>query len=108
MESINSWVPKKPKKVGWTDKHCILCKKHGGPFKSHNRCNCHCFNKDGTPIKNCGVASRPQPNKKGSEGANFMQLIHTEIKKAPIQTHVKGQECRKHEAESDSDSNDST
>ena len=23
MESINYWLPKKPKKVGWTNKHCI-------------------------------------------------------------------------------------
>eukprot|EP00804_Cyclotella_cryptica_P029687 CCRYP_018704-RA/>CCRYP_018704-RA protein AED:0.47 eAED:0.47 QI:0/-1/0/1/-1/1/1/0/102 len=25
--------PKKPKKVGWTEKHCVLCKKHGGRTK---------------------------------------------------------------------------
>jgi len=36
MESIDSRILKKPKKVGWTDKHCVLCKKHGGAFKSHN------------------------------------------------------------------------
>ncbi len=30
MESIDSRIPKKPKKVSWTDKHCVLCKKHGG------------------------------------------------------------------------------
>ena len=29
-ESIDSWIPKKPKKVGSTNKHCILCKKYGG------------------------------------------------------------------------------
>ena len=28
-ESIHSLIPKKPKKVGWTNKHCVLCKKHG-------------------------------------------------------------------------------
>ena len=33
MESIDSRIPKKPKKVGWTDKHCELCKKHGGPVQ---------------------------------------------------------------------------
>eukprot|EP00804_Cyclotella_cryptica_P013652 CCRYP_018765-RA/>CCRYP_018765-RA protein AED:0.43 eAED:0.43 QI:0/-1/0/1/-1/1/1/0/263 len=36
MESMDSHIPKKPKKVGWTEKHCVLCKKHGGPHKSHN------------------------------------------------------------------------
>ncbi len=30
MESINSCIPRKYKKVGWTNKHCIHCKKHGG------------------------------------------------------------------------------
>ena len=50
MESMDSHIPKKPKKVGWTEKHCMLCKKHGGPHKSHNTHDCCCFNKDGTPI----------------------------------------------------------
>ena len=54
MESINSCIPKKPKKVGWTNKHCVLCKKHGGMHKSHNRHDCHCFNKDSTPINKSG------------------------------------------------------
>ena len=73
MESINSWIPKKPKMVGWTYKHCILCKKHGGPFKSHNMRDCHCFNKDSTLIKNCEGATRPQHNKKVPKGVNFVQ-----------------------------------
>ena len=29
MESLDSHIPKKPK-VGFRDKHCALCKKHGG------------------------------------------------------------------------------
>eukprot|EP00804_Cyclotella_cryptica_P009741 CCRYP_011259-RA/>CCRYP_011259-RA protein AED:0.52 eAED:1.00 QI:0/0/0/0.5/1/1/2/0/396 len=33
MDSMDSRIPKKLKKVGWTDKHCVLCKKHGGPHK---------------------------------------------------------------------------
>eukprot|EP00804_Cyclotella_cryptica_P027463 CCRYP_008876-RA/>CCRYP_008876-RA protein AED:0.43 eAED:0.77 QI:0/0/0/1/1/1/2/0/226 len=33
MESMDSRIPKKPKKVGWTEKHCVLCKKHGGRTK---------------------------------------------------------------------------
>jgi hypothetical protein len=35
MESINSCIPKKSKQVGFSDKHCALSKKHGGPHKSH-------------------------------------------------------------------------
>ncbi len=30
MESIDSRIPKKPKKVDWTNKHYFHCKKHGG------------------------------------------------------------------------------
>jgi hypothetical protein len=34
MEYINSCIPKKSKQVVFSDKHCTLCKKHGGPHKS--------------------------------------------------------------------------
>ena len=30
MESMDSHIPKKAKKEGWTEKHCMLCKTHGG------------------------------------------------------------------------------
>ena len=43
----HSWIPKKPKTAGGTDKHCTQCKKHGGPFKDHNTFNLN-FNNDGT------------------------------------------------------------
>jgi hypothetical protein len=33
MESINSSIPKKSKQVGFSNRHCDLCKKHGGPHK---------------------------------------------------------------------------
>jgi hypothetical protein len=33
MESMDSCIPKKPKKESWTEKHCVLCKKHGGRTK---------------------------------------------------------------------------
>eukprot|EP00804_Cyclotella_cryptica_P008289 CCRYP_016489-RA/>CCRYP_016489-RA protein AED:0.39 eAED:1.00 QI:0/0/0/1/1/1/2/0/392 len=58
MESMDSRIPKKPKKVGWTEKHCVLCKKHGGPRKSHNTHDCRHYNKDGTPIKKNGGAGK--------------------------------------------------
>eukprot|EP00804_Cyclotella_cryptica_P020405 CCRYP_012622-RA/>CCRYP_012622-RA protein AED:0.45 eAED:1.00 QI:0/0/0/1/1/1/2/0/438 len=77
MESIDSRIPKKPKKVGWTDKHCVLCKKHGGPHKSHNTRDCRRYNKDGTPIKKNGGAKERKP-----EGANFAQIVRAELKKA--------------------------
>ena len=41
MELMDSRIPKIPKKVGWTNKHCMLCKTHGGPHKTHNTGDCH-------------------------------------------------------------------
>ena len=78
---------KLPEKQG--EKHCVLCKKHGGSVKSHNTCDCRCFNKDGTPNKNRGGASRPRPRKKGPKGMNLMQLMRTKIKKPYANIHAK-------------------
>ena len=55
MESIDSRIPKKSKQVGFSNKHCALCKKHGGPHKSHNTRDCRKYNPDGTPIKGNGA-----------------------------------------------------
>ena len=108
MESIDSRIPKTPKKVGWADKHCVLCKKHGGPFKSHNTRDCRCFNKDGTPIKNRGGAIKPQASKKGLEGTNFAQLVCAKIKKALCKHARKDKKRHACDADSDSNSDDST
>jgi hypothetical protein len=35
-----------PKRVCF-EKHCNLCKKHGGTYTMHNTCNCRRFEKDG-------------------------------------------------------------
>jgi hypothetical protein len=37
------WVPKKV----CFEKHCYLCKKHGGAHTTHNTCDCRRFEKDG-------------------------------------------------------------
>ena len=74
-------IPKNPKKVGWTNKHYVHCKKHGGAFKSHNTHNCCCFDKDGTLTKGYGGTGRPQMEKK-CKGMNFAQIMHAELKRA--------------------------
>jgi hypothetical protein len=60
----------------------MLCKKHGGLHKTHNTCDCHHFNKDGTPIKRNGGAGKPNLEEKGREGANFAQIFCAELRKA--------------------------
>jgi hypothetical protein len=113
MESIDSRIPKKSKQVGFSDKQCGLCKKHSGPYKSHNTCDCRKFNPDGTPIKRNGSAGSTQrnghadknhSNQREHEGANFAQIIHKEVKKAfRKQSHKRKKRCM-NDSESDSDS----
>jgi hypothetical protein len=91
MESMDSCIPKKPKQEGFSDKQCTLCKKHGGPYKSHNTRDYHMFNHDGTPIKRNGGARSTQMNRhaykhhskeREFEDKNFAQIICKEVKKA--------------------------
>jgi len=59
MESSDSRIPKKQKSVTFSEKYCALCKKHGGPHKSHNTRDCRRFNPDGTRVKkNGGMVSK--------------------------------------------------
>jgi hypothetical protein len=55
-----------PKKVP-TEKHCDLCKKHGGAYTTHNTRNCRRFEKDGTEKANFRAAkkgrTKPNPTK---------------------------------------------
>jgi hypothetical protein len=56
MESVDSCIHKKSKHVGFINKYCALCKKHGGLHKSHNTRDFRKYNFDGTPIKRNGGA----------------------------------------------------
>jgi hypothetical protein len=90
MESINSRIPKKSKQVGFSNKHCALCKKHGRPHKLHSTHDCRKYNPDGTPIKRNGGAgsarrnrhSDKNRNQREHKGANNAQMICKEVKKA--------------------------
>ena len=104
-ESNDSRNPKKAKK-GWTEKHCSLCKKHGGAHTTHNTKECRDYNKDRSHKKSGGT---PKPNKpsSGKDGMNFAQLIHTETKKAvrsALKKVNRSKKRRSHHEESDSDS----
>ena len=112
MESIDSRIPKKPK-VGFSDKHCALCKKHGGPYKSHVTHDCRKYNSNGTPNKRNGGAGTAHKNgtsdrnhskQREREGANFAQIIRKEVKKVFRKQSHKCKKCRANNSESDSDS----
>jgi hypothetical protein len=113
MKSINSCIPKKPKQVGFSDKHCALCKKHGGPHKSHSTRDCHKYNSDCTPSKRNGSTGNAQKNgpahknhsnRRERKGANFAQIIQKEVKKAFRKQSSKCKKCHANDSETDSDS----
>ncbi len=72
MEGPGTESPRVPRKVR-TEKHCNLCKKHGGAYTMHNTPNCHRFEKDGTEKSNFCAAKKsgkkPNPTKQ-----SFAQL----------------------------------
>ncbi len=64
--------PRVPKKV-CTEKHCNLCKKHGGAHITHNTHNCCCFEKDGTEKSNF-CAAKKSGKKLNPTKQSFAQL----------------------------------
>jgi hypothetical protein len=63
------WVPKKV----CFEKHCDLCKKHGGAYTMHNTRDCHRFEKDGKEKSDFHAAKKG--SKKGNSiKSNFAQL----------------------------------
>eukprot|EP00804_Cyclotella_cryptica_P005016 CCRYP_018305-RA/>CCRYP_018305-RA protein AED:0.46 eAED:0.46 QI:0/-1/0/1/-1/1/1/0/129 len=107
MESMDSRIPKKPKKVGWTEKHCVLCKKHGGRTKVTIWRDCRRYNKGGTPIKKNGGAGKPGLKERKPEGTNRPDC-RAELKKALRKKSSKRKKRRANDSESDSDSGDSS
>ncbi len=105
MESIDSHIPKKPKRGAGLTSMCSL-QEAWGVFKSHDMRSCHHFNKDGTPTKGHGDAGRPQKEKK-RKGTNFAQTMHAELKRAMHKHLHKSKKCCSNYSDSDSDSDES-
>jgi hypothetical protein len=61
-----------PKKVCF-EKHCNLCKKHGGVYTTHNTCDCCRFEKDGKE-KSESRATKKGGKKANPVNQNFAQL----------------------------------
>jgi hypothetical protein len=61
-----------PKKIRF-EKHCELCKKHGGAHTTHNTCNCLRFEKDGKE-KSSFCAAKKGRHKSNPVNQNFAQL----------------------------------
>jgi hypothetical protein len=90
-----------PKKVRF-EKHCDLCKKHGGAYTTHNTCDCCRFEKDGKEKSNFCTAKKG--GKKGNPiNQNFAQLTE-KIKKLEKALKKSGKKGKKHRYK-DSNSN---
>ena len=101
---MDSHILKTLKRVLWTKKHCMLCKKHDGPHKTHITCDCCWFNKDGTPIKRNGGTGKSNSKEKKSKGANFVQVFLVELKKAFHKHTQKHKKCHTNKSESEDNS----
>jgi hypothetical protein len=91
-----------PKKVSF-EKHCNLCKKHGGAYTTHNTCDCCRFEKDGK--EKSDFCPTKKGRKKGTPvNHNFAQLTKKikKLKKALKKSSKKGKKRRYEDSDSDS------
>jgi hypothetical protein len=91
-----------PKKVRF-EKHCNLCKKHGGSHTTHNTRDCCRFEKDGKE-KSSFCAAKKGGYKSNPINQNFVQLTDKieKLEKALKKSGKKGQKRRYEDSDSDS------
>jgi len=94
--------PRVPKKVR-TEKHCDLCKKHGGAYTTHNTRDCRRFEKDGTEKADFRAAKKggkkPNPTKQ-----SFAQLSEKLDKLEKVLKKKDTKKRKRRRSDSDSDS----
>jgi hypothetical protein len=91
-----------PKKVRF-EKHCHLCKKHGGAYTTHNTRDCRRFEKDGKE-KSDFRAAKKGGQKGHPVNQNFMQLTNKieKLKNVLKKSGKKGQKRRYEDSDSNS------
>jgi hypothetical protein len=92
-----------PKKVRF-EKHCNLCKRHGGAYTTRNTCDCCRFEKDRKEESNFCTAKKGD-KKANPFNQNFMQLNKKikKLKKALKKLGKKAQKCCNKDGDSDSE-----
>jgi hypothetical protein len=92
-----------PKKVRF-EKHCNLCKKHGGAHTMHNTRDCRRFEKD-RKEKSSFRAAKKGGYKSNTVNQNFPQLTNKikKLEKALKKSGKKGQKRRYEDSNSDSE-----
>jgi hypothetical protein len=92
-----------PMKVQF-EKHCELCKRHGGAHTMHMTRDCHRFEKDGTE-KSSFRATKKGGKKSYPVNQNFAQLTKKikKLEKSLKKSGKKGKKCRYEDSDSDSE-----
>ncbi len=92
-----------PKKVCF-EKHCNLCKKHGGTYTTHNTCDRRRFEKIGKE-KSDFCATKKGVKKDNPVNQNFVQLTKKieKLEKVLKKSDKKGQKRRCEDSNSDSE-----
>jgi hypothetical protein len=101
--SVTSPTVRVPKKVRF-EKHCNLCKKHGGAHTTHNTGECRNYKKDGTE-KNSFRAAKKGGKRSHLVNQNFAQLTKKieKLEKALKKSGKKGKKRRYEDSDSDSE-----
>jgi hypothetical protein len=94
---------KAAKKVHF-EKHCSLCKKHGGAYTMHNTRDCRRFEKDGK-VKSDFRAAKKGGKKANPVNQNFAQLTKKieKLEKALKKSGKNSRKCRYEDSDSDSE-----
>ncbi len=92
-----------PKKIHF-EKHCDLCKKHGGTYTTHNTRECRRFEKDGKEKANFRTAKK-DGKKNNPVNHNFAQLTEKieKLEKALKKSGKKGKKRRYKDSNPDSE-----
>ncbi len=95
--------PRVPKKVR-NEKHCDLCKKHGGAHTTHNTRDCRRFEKDGTEKSDFRAAKKGGKNHNPTK-QSFAQLSNKldKLEKVLKKRDTKTRKRRRIDSNSDSE-----
>ena len=104
MNSSSDRIPKKKKKT--SEKHCVLCQKHGGSPGTHNTNDCNKYEKDGRVKPEWGKKPSAKPSGKKRPDANSFAQLKDEIAdlKKALKSKSKSRSRKKRRYDSDTSS----
>ena len=92
-------IPRKKRK---TEKHCVLCQKHGGASNTHNTNECRQYEKDGTSKSGWDKKPNAKPSGKSRSESNSYAQLKDEIADLKKALKLKARSRKKRRYDSDS------